>query len=1344
MSAAPESDVTPAHGGDDDTIIVRHAGAEARFDSQSPLSNATIRSAFQLPPAATIMLQDESTGEFVAIDDAMPGQSFAVVIKRSKRTRKADTKSRVGTVVAGAHDSLEEVFGFSRGDSPSGSSRPESMGLLREFEEALAKLHGADTSPPPVRVHRKAARRRSRSMGEFDVQRLGRQRSQSDNGQTATLNLSSSTVDEDAMSDTSGDEEEPDATLVLADHEGFLDEGDVGVREVILPCDVLQDTAQCLLRCDLVNQEDNPRHSAMSSPVRGSVGSESAMPQSPSQSSPSSPASSRHASEQLVSMLVVASLPEGGVAEQAGLSVGDFVLEINGEWVLTSALDYTRQLIDQCSGPVVIRVRARPEDMAVEPGIASRTLSARKLAAFFGSDSFGTESPLPDEPAKQGVLFRKVIMTARGKKSKKRHGQRQWKEYRCCLRGHMLDFFDPEEDEHAGARPTAHPSGGRVSVKHGICDIAYDYTKRKNVIRLVAFNGAEYLLQASDRASMLDWIQCIQANSNPDDSQDGNLDLIRRKASDAFLSHAMKTSSTPRTPHHSRISASSSTPRLLSRLSGSGLLNFGRKRSSEWHCPNLFELGLESMCQKFQTELPIVVTKCIEEVERRGLEAEGVYRLGGAASATKALREAFIRSAVNVDLSACDDIHVVSGLLKTYVRDLNPPLLPTALYDQFIKVSRELTGAQRVDALKVLVHQLPDANLRTLTFLIGHLVRVAAADNKMEGRNLAIVFGPTLVRPAADDIASMINDMSQQCSIVETMIAQYGPIFGEEDIVAKPAASLLGVTGGSGRLATALSPVAEERAHPAVSSLRSTVSAEFADAATACDAEEADGDATVGVGARMSCELDAALAAAAAATLSDAGGGSEVGDLGLVDADCYGWGEVETGSSAGAEAVAAAATAALRASVVVNLDGYNGPGAVAVDGFLDQAVEADELTDREEDTDGDTDDHELRGSDDGLGFGDDDDDNVGGGSVAGKDGQAAAEQGGYAGGGSQSDEQGRADDGSKLAGGKQGSEEEEILGFGSDDGGGGCNGPLDGGDQEYVFGYGYAHADDDLHQGSADTDVEVLTSPGGPRGSVRVVDLTAGVSPEYGFVPSVEGFAQAFAEMDDGSSESSSTCNVRRGTPPLGGTPPSSPLPAPPDSGAVVQQRAKKMLEQFDSLVADLSSRSTKSSRGTPRTAGQRAASLSAVRGPTSLPVGLDEVARREAPSPQTLRRTPATAKAGKPLMYKEVDSELPGSAATSDTRLLHAPGDGDVHPRHHSEGKVTGNQQFETPSRGTRPGRASTGEWRRHHSAASESASSTTATPGGGRRASTGGRKWSGGTLVHMLKNVPGPETVI
>ena len=56
----------------------------------------------------------------------------------------------------------------------------------------------------------------------------------------------------------------------------------------------------------------------------------------------------------------------------------------------------------------------------------------------------------------------------------------------------------------------------------------------------------------------------------------------------------------------------------------------------------------------------------------------------------------------------------------------------------------------------------------------------------MEARNLAIVFGPTLIRPGDDNTVTMVTDMSHQCRIVETLIDKADHFFPEDVLDAQP------------------------------------------------------------------------------------------------------------------------------------------------------------------------------------------------------------------------------------------------------------------------------------------------------------------------------------------------------------------------------------------------------------------------------------------------------------------------------------------------------------------------------------------------------------------------------
>ena len=92
----------------------------------------------------------------------------------------------------------------------------------------------------------------------------------------------------------------------------------------------------------------------------------------------------------------------------------------------------------------------------------------------------------------------------------------------------------------------------------------------------------------------------------------------------------------------------------------------------------------------------------------------------------------------------------------------------------FIDASNIEDSSTRLATLRHLVkNKLPVAHRETLQAMVQHLCQIAenSDTNKMDLRNLAIVFGPTLVRTSDDNMLSMINDMSHQCKIVESVLS---------------------------------------------------------------------------------------------------------------------------------------------------------------------------------------------------------------------------------------------------------------------------------------------------------------------------------------------------------------------------------------------------------------------------------------------------------------------------------------------------------------------------------------------------------------------------------------------
>lgn len=174
-------------------------------------------------------------------------------------------------------------------------------------------------------------------------------------------------------------------------------------------------------------------------------------------------------------------------------------------------------------------------------------------------------------------------------------------------------------------------------------------------------------------------------------------------------------------------------------------------------------------------------------MNERGLEIVGIYRVPGNNAAVTYLTEQINKGvhAYALDDYRWQDVNVVSSLLKSFFRKLPEPLFTMDMYSMFIEASKLEQPAKRLEALRRLVREMPEVHLETLRYLTQHLCNVAdhSAVNKMEVRNLAIVFGPTLVRTTDDNMISMVTDMSQQCRIIESLLSNWDYFFADSEEV---------------------------------------------------------------------------------------------------------------------------------------------------------------------------------------------------------------------------------------------------------------------------------------------------------------------------------------------------------------------------------------------------------------------------------------------------------------------------------------------------------------------------------------------------------------------------------
>lgn len=101
----------------------------------------------------------------------------------------------------------------------------------------------------------------------------------------------------------------------------------------------------------------------------------------------------------------------------------------------------------------------------------------------------------------------------------------------------------------------------------------------------------------------------------------------------------------------------------------------------------IFGVDLTTLVKATNSIRPVVIEKCIEEIERRkgAIESEGLYRVSGFSDAIDELRLSFDRND-NVDFNEFkyNDIHVICSLLKLYLRQLPIPLVTFEVYNKLI------------------------------------------------------------------------------------------------------------------------------------------------------------------------------------------------------------------------------------------------------------------------------------------------------------------------------------------------------------------------------------------------------------------------------------------------------------------------------------------------------------------------------------------------------------------------------------------------------------------------------------------------------------------------------------
>lgn len=193
---------------------------------------------------------------------------------------------------------------------------------------------------------------------------------------------------------------------------------------------------------------------------------------------------------------------------------------------------------------------------------------------------------------------------------------------------------------------------------------------------------------------------------------------------------------------------------------------------------------------KFETRrgggyVPLIVSKCVNFIKANGLSEEGLFRLPGQAKNVAELKDAFNRGEIPELEGNKAEVHSVASVLKSYFRELPEPLIPYDYFEVFLTAARcyEMYVEDGIAAIQKQLKTLPKPNYILLAYLCRFLFEVQehSEQSKMNARNLAMVFGPNILRSGSEDPQVMMESTNLVTELISILIRKHQLFFPETD-----------------------------------------------------------------------------------------------------------------------------------------------------------------------------------------------------------------------------------------------------------------------------------------------------------------------------------------------------------------------------------------------------------------------------------------------------------------------------------------------------------------------------------------------------------------------------------
>ncbi|KAM6413520.1 rho GTPase-activating protein 20-like [Rhynochetos jubatus] len=191
----------------------------------------------------------------------------------------------------------------------------------------------------------------------------------------------------------------------------------------------------------------------------------------------------------------------------------------------------------------------------------------------------------------------------------------------------------------------------------------------------------------------------------------------------------------------------------------------------------LFGLSLSSVCP--DGILPKPIMDMLLLLYHKGPSTRGIFRRSANAKTCKELKEK-LNSGDDVQVDG-ESVFVAAAVITDFLRNIPDSVLSSDMHGLWMEAVDTENRAHKIEAIKSLVNQLPEANLILLRHLFGvlHHIEQNSGVNQMNAFNLALCIAPNMLwLPSPTGPEEESRSTKKVALLVQFLIENSGEIFG--------------------------------------------------------------------------------------------------------------------------------------------------------------------------------------------------------------------------------------------------------------------------------------------------------------------------------------------------------------------------------------------------------------------------------------------------------------------------------------------------------------------------------------------------------------------------------------